>query len=30
MIYSEKEYNDLKIKYELELQKLKKENEIKD
>ena len=30
MIYSEKEYKDLKSKYEQELQKLKKENEIKN
>ena len=30
MVYSEKEYKDLKSKYEQELQKLKKENEIKD
>lgn len=30
MVYSEKEYWNLKIKYEQELQKLRKENEIKD
>ena len=30
MVYSEKEYKDLKAKYEKELLKLKKENEIKD
>ena len=30
MIYSEKQYKDLKAKYEQEVQKLKKENELKD
>ena len=30
MVYSEKEYQDLKTKYEKELKKLEKENQIKD
>ena len=30
MIYSEKQYKELKVKYEQELLRLKKENEIKD
>jgi len=30
MVYSEREFKNLKSKYEKELQKIKKENEIKD